>query len=295
MHLHERMRGVNYMWNPLYKLFKKNNDAAYTKDKKEELKELIESHEQDSLVMQPEAKAVSQPTKQQVGGYNQDTWDKVEDLIAVSEQYVSYNFKSLDGEVFKDYNGQNSYEIYLRGIELLNREIDKLERQGNIYCVCSKGCSYCCEQAIYLSCAEQEIISKKLLSMPNEDISRIKDRNNKVLEIMKLNKIPLTMGATDGEMAEKVNNDFLRLQIRCPLLDDNGNCSIYEVRPTSCWPYRNYGHKIDCKGKIAEHSYPHVEMASVLTGRLNMDKSLSGKNIYISESLPKLIKDVLGQ
>lgn len=63
---------------------------------------------------------------------------------------------------------------------------------------------------------------------------------------------------------DTTNKKYMKLRMPCSLLDENNSCRVYEVRPTSCWIYKNYGYKEDCDGKIAEHSYPFLEYAQIL-------------------------------
>lgn len=136
--------------NILQKLFGKKRNPSESKDNvqdtKDELqvsKEQIESLEQGKPVVKEET--VSQSKQPQVGGFNQETWDKVENMIKVSKAYLERNGEDIAMSVFKDFNLHNQYDIYKNGIVAYCKEIDKLEKRCNVNPACSNGCSYCCQ------------------------------------------------------------------------------------------------------------------------------------------------------
>lgn len=43
-----------------------------------------------------------------------------------------------------------------------------------------------------------------------------------------------------------MQKEFFSFNLPCPLLNDDKICSIYPVRPTLCWSYRNYGNPAQC-------------------------------------------------
>lgn len=59
----------------------------------------------------------------------------------------------------------------------------------------------------------------------------------------------------------------------CVFLDEENSCSIYKVRPSLCWSYRNYGDKADCEkdydveSTIKYDDWEHRVFERILTAR----------------------------
>lgn len=59
----------------------------------------------------------------------------------------------------------------------------------------------------------------------------------------------------------------------CVFLDEENSCSIYKVRPSLCWSYRNYGDKADCEkdydveSTIKYGDWEHRVFERILTAR----------------------------
>ena len=277
--------------NLLQKLFRKKSKPVESEVIKKENNGEIKPYEQEKPNVKDES--VSQPKQQQVGGFNQETWDKVENMIKVSKAYLERNGEDIAMSVFKNLRTDNNFEIYKNGIVTYCKEIDKLEKRCNVTPACSNGCSYCCQQVIYLTQIEKEVIKKKLNQLSEEEQEQVREKNNEIMKVVRENNIPLKLDMGSNKL-DTTNKKYMKLKIPRSLLDTDNSCRVYEVRPTSCWIYKNYGHKEDCNGKIAEHSYPFLEYAQILLGpfmRFGMLKT--GRMNYETELLYKVINDHL--
>lgn len=136
------------------------------------------------------------------------------------------------------------------------------------------------------------MVKKKLsqLSKEEQEQEQVREKNNEIMNVVRENNIPLKLDMGSNKL-DTTNKKYMKLRMPCSLLDENNACRVYEVRPTSCWIYKNYGHKEDCDGKIAEHSYPFLEYAQILlgpfmrlnilkTGRMNIETELLYKVVY---------------
>lgn len=111
-------------------------------------------------------------------------------------------------------------ELYAT-IDKLNSSIIAFADKQNLKIACTKGCQWCCHQAVFANSYEIHFLSEYI------------GRNFSPGEIQKL-----TMRA---KMKQKITsglneNEVLNYKAPCPLLED-GACSAYNVRPVACRIY----------------------------------------------------------
>lgn len=90
--------------------------------------------------------------------------------------------------------------------------------------MCEKGCSDCCHAVFDLSLIEALYL-----------LSVFGDRSEEVQQQV-LSRCEPALERWKDFMA--AGEDLSRARIRCPLLNDNGECDCYEARPVNC---RTYG------------------------------------------------------
>lgn len=110
--------------------------------------------------------------------------------------------------------------LYL-AIDNLNKSIITLAEKQNMKVACSKGCEWCCHQAIYANSYELHYLSEYIIKCftPEEIIKLTKRTHIKHL---------ITTGMNDAEIQ--------KFKSPCPLLI-NGACSAYKARPMACRIY----------------------------------------------------------
>lgn len=104
--------------------------------------------------------------------------------------------------------------------------------------VCRRGCSACCHLHASASIPEVIQIGEHVKeTWPAEALASLRERVDE--------HIKATEGMTLGQR--------LATRLRCPLLDDAGDCSVYPVRPNSCrgWNSRDVG--------VCEYDLAHPE------------------------------------
>ena len=151
-------------------------------------------------------------------------------------------------------------------IKVYEEIIDEAEKHVGLKCVCEKGCSACCMQAIYINPAEYSIIEKYVEQLGYTEKENLKKKVQEALE--KIKKLDIPMKVVDGSQEEqdRINQLFYNCKIRCPFLNQNNLCSIYEIRPCVCWTYRNYKNKEECQKCFnPEHSCAFVSLDIVMT------------------------------
>ena len=122
---------------------------------------------------------------------------------------------------------------------------------------CKKGCGICCyHYAEDVYSFEVEIIAEHLRMHRENEIPTI----IKVLEsdeiwrariksavTRAMGKSRYARGLKDSDPYDIVLSGFYQLKRPCPLLDKDGSCSIYSVRPLTCRIYVSFSHPRYCK------------------------------------------------
>ena len=155
---------------------------------------------------------------------------------------------------------------YKSKIKAYEAIINEAENDVGLNCVCEKGCSACCMQAIYINPAEYAIIKKYVEQLGYTEKENLKEKVRAALE--KIEKKDIPMKVVDGcqEELDRSNKLFYDCKIRCPFLSQDNQCCIYEIRPCVCWTYRNYKNKEECQKRFnPEHSCAFVSLDIVMT------------------------------
>ena len=180
--------------------------------------------------------------------------------------------------------------------ELLRAETDTLfEQVRHLYpdCVtCSLGCSDCCHAMFDLSLVEALYLNQKFCQTiafgPQHSaiINAAGDADRLAARI----KRELYNSSKDGN-TRQVMADASRIRIRCPLLDAEEHCQLYEHRPITC---RLYGipaaiaREAHVCGKSAFNrgqSYPTIALEKI-------QDRLAGMSQEIAQSLGSRFKEL---
>lgn len=155
---------------------------------------------------------------------------------------------------------------YRSKIKAYEEIINEAEKHVGLKCVCEKGCSACCMQAIYINPAEYAIIKKYVERLGYAEKDNLKKKIREAIK--KIRKMDIPMKLVDGSQEEqdRINQLFYDCKIRCPFLSQDNQCGIYEIRPCVCWTYRNYKNKEEChKCFKPEHSCAFLSLDMVMT------------------------------
>lgn len=140
---------------------------------------------------------------------------------------------------------------YRNMIFQLTEELNVIERRHEVKCICRKGCAHCCKQIIYISSWNNEILKSYLEIQPQRWKNRIFKKSQVILDKISKTDIPLMITADDApdlnQIVRESNEKYFNLNLACPMLTNSRSCGMYFVRPISCWDYRCYGDKRDCK------------------------------------------------
>lgn len=137
------------------------------------------------------------------------------------------------------------FEWFKTSIPKLTTCIDEAEEETGVKCVCQKGCSGCCKQAIQVLSSEAQAIKIKLMAFTKEEKQVIYEKVVHILKAIERRGLDTdfshyySQGCVSPQLMQFMQ-DYFELGISCPLLSEEGNCMIYEVRPGGCWGYRVY-------------------------------------------------------
>ncbi|WP_319543353.1 YkgJ family cysteine cluster protein [uncultured Pseudodesulfovibrio sp.] len=174
---------------------------------------------------------------------------------------------------------------YFEKYEAVVAEVDavfkKFENEMGDLVKCGKGCSDCCYALFDVTLVEAMYINAKF----NEKFSGLErsvilTRADKAdRQIHKL-KRKVYKASQAGQPTNDILLEVAKARVRCPMLDDNDLCSIYENRPLTC---RLYGvptsiggvaHTCNKTGFKGGEKYPTVNMDIVLDKLLGIGKEL---------------------
>lgn len=116
--------------------------------------------------------------------------------------------------------------------------VENIEAEGKKIS-CRAGCGACCRQLVPVAEAEAFELQNLVENLPEPRRTEIRRRFREAME--KLNEIDFftrleTAAATSEKEYENLINDYFRLQIACPFLE-NESCSIHQTRPIACREY----------------------------------------------------------
>ena len=100
---------------------------------------------------------------------------------------------------------------------------------------CGRGCANCCSQMVFdVNAFEVDRIGRRLVAEGRvEDVrARLAERDARYRHDRLEN--PRRRDEDDDAWTERVAIAFWRRDEPCALLDDDGNCSVHDVRPWSC-------------------------------------------------------------
>ncbi len=153
-------------------------------------------------------------------------------------------------EIPKNPNPLKLCKWYANEINTVTEQLDILEQNHNTLCTCSKGCVSCCHQLIVITYLEHQIIEFSLNNLPLKERTQIRETTLKQCKFLTehgYSQNTFSSPYMPFEEQQKLQEEFFSFKLPCPLLKQDHTCSIYTVRPTLCWSYRNYGSPTECE------------------------------------------------
>jgi Fe-S-cluster containining protein len=148
---------------------------------------------------------------------------------------------------------------YFRVFELFEQFQHMVIQHNNYKVSCKRGCSYCCNHWVEdVNSFEAEIIAEYLRKYFPDKIGNIvtqciedEDVLNKI-EKLTLDKLNASRNTDTIDHIDLVLSVFYQMNRKCPLLSENGACSIYKVRPLTCRIYMSFSENVLCAPEYQE-------------------------------------------
>ena len=103
---------------------------------------------------------------------------------------------------------------------------------------CEKGCSDCCHALFDLTLVEALFVNTVFNArFKGADRTRILKRADEADRQVHRLKRDAFRAVKDGQNAQDILLEMAKVRVRCPLLDDQGLCEMYDARPVTCRIY----------------------------------------------------------
>jgi Fe-S-cluster containining protein len=142
---------------------------------------------------------------------------------------------------------------------------------------CKRHCDDCCHAVFGLFLVEAAYLQQNFARLSSSDKAKVLLRCDRA--DMELARFQQRVG--EQEESGRVEGDPLALgRVRCPLLDDEGDCSLYAQRPITC---RIYGIPTKIKGRarvcslsgfVAGTSYPAFDLDGLFKDLYQLSQEL---------------------
>lgn len=167
-----------------------------------------------------------------------------------------------------------NFDAYFKKYEALVRQVDAaFEKVNEAYgeCVtCKVGCADCCHALFDLTLVEAIYIKNRFdATFADQNRLSIIDKANKVdREVYKIKRQAhkeFEAGRPENEILE----EMAKVKMRCPLLDEEDKCALYEARPITCRLYGvptvigGQGHTCGLSKFKQGESYPTAKLDAI--------------------------------
>ncbi len=190
-------------------------------------------------------------------------------------------------------------DVYAR-YEALAREADSLFariQEAHPDCVnCGAGCTDCCHAVFDLSLVEAMYLNEKFCGhYKGAKKSQILERADQAEREAYRQKRRIFKASQQGVSTRELLEQAASLRVRCPLLNTEERCDLYEHRPITCRIYGvptavyGQGHTCGLSGFDPGQSYPTVQMDKIQDQLMLLSQEL----ISLLPSQKKQLADVL--
>lgn len=165
-------------------------------------------------------------------------------------------------------------EPYFNKYEELVRQVDaafeKVQKEYGECVTCKVGCADCCHALFDLTLVEAIYIKNKFdAKFAGENREALHEKANKIdREIYKI-KRQAHKDFESGKSESEILEEMATLKMRCPLLDDDDKCQLYDARPITCRLYGvptvigGQGHTCGLSNFKEGESYPTAKLDAI--------------------------------
>jgi Fe-S-cluster containining protein len=171
---------------------------------------------------------------------------------------------------------------YFRVWELFEQYQNIVVKNSQYSVGCKRGCSNCCNHWVEdVNSFEAEIIVEYIRKYFPDRIDFIIDQCKEDVQLLNhieeltLNKIDICDSEKTIDHIDLVLSVFYQMKKPCPLISDNGTCSVYTVRPLTCRIYMSFSDPVLCNPEyqdqddIATYLLNLEENANAILDRLH--------------------------
>ncbi len=162
------------------------------------------------------------------------------------------------------------FEQYLALRDKADQAFKKVTEQFPDCVSCKIGCADCCHALFDLSLIEALYINHQFnKNFDGQTRERLLEKANradrKIYKIKRQAHKDFEAGKTEAEILEKMAG----IKVRCPMLDDENRCEIYQFRPITCRLYgiptaiEGKAHTCGLSGFEPGKPYPTVNLAQI--------------------------------
>ncbi|MBA4357278.1 MAG: hypothetical protein C0405_06090 [Desulfovibrio sp.] len=103
---------------------------------------------------------------------------------------------------------------------------------------CEKGCSDCCHALFDLTLVEALFLNTAFTArFKGKERNSVLERADEADRLVHRLKRDAYKAVQDGKNAQEILLEMSKIKVRCPLLDDQGLCLMYDLRPVTCRIY----------------------------------------------------------
>ena len=163
------------------------------------------------------------------------------------------------------------FEKYEALVKQVDGVFERVRQQHSDCVKCKLECSDCCFALFDLSLVEALYINRKFIERVAGDkkLELIENANTTDRKIYQLKRKAFKAVSGGEKSEEQVLLEMATERVRCPLLNDEKQCELYEYRPITCRLYgvptsiQGRGHTCGLSGFKEGEAYPTVNLDTV--------------------------------
>ena len=177
-------------------------------------------------------------------------------------------------------------KYWLEFLDIFERYQKQVIKDNAVTPTCKSGCAFCCMHWVEdVYSFEAMIIASELKTCFDADNLEI-IRGNLAHDESELNRIAaiiddklstMSQGEEELDYEELLLASFYQLSHQCPLVDESGQCCIYDHRPITCRAYCNFGSSDICRpeninnpGEVSTYLLEPGEKVSLILDELHL-------------------------
>ena len=190
----------------------------------------------------------------------------------------------------------NKYEALVTEID---KSFDNISKQTEDGIKCGKGCSECCHALFDLTLVEALYINHKFnklyKGLERSEIMHQADVSDRQIHKIKRKAFKASQS---GIPAKKILKDLSLARVKCPLLQKDDLCALYDFRPLTCRIYgvpMNIGgeaHSCQKSGFAPGKPYPAINMEILQSKLTELSEELAASINSSLKALPEVLVPV---